>query len=125
MDKGYTQQADAEKSIILEDGKPVLIAERNGELFCMKFCRNVEHSLSAVSIKVWHERLAHQNVEYIRDILKRNNIKFIDDWNRYICEGCAYGKQCRASHRMNPIKAEKCLDMVHVDLGEMNELSLG
>ena len=30
LDKGYTQIADAEKSIILEDGEPVLIAERCG-----------------------------------------------------------------------------------------------
>ncbi|KAK5638228.1 hypothetical protein RI129_012523 [Pyrocoelia pectoralis] len=53
------------------------------------------YGLSAVSIKLWHERLAHQNVrlKYVRDVLKRNNIKFIDDWNDYVCEGCIYGKQ--------------------------------
>ena len=125
LDKGYTQQADAKISKILENGKTVLIAERSGGLFRMKVCQEQECSLTAVSIKVWHERLAHQNVGYIKDILKRNNITYIDDWNGYVCEGCAYGKQCRVSHRLNSIIAKECLDIVHVDLGEMNEYSLG
>lgn len=125
LDKGYTQQADAKISKILENGKPVLIAERSGGLFRMKIRRDKEYSLSAVSIKVWHERLAHQNVGYIRDILKKNGIAYIDDWNGYVCEGCAYGKQCRATHRLNPVIAKNCLDVIHVDLGEMNESSLG
>lgn len=125
LDLGYKQEADAEKSVILEKDKPVLIADRRGSLFKMKFRREIEYGLSAVSIKTWHERLAHQNVGYVRDILKRNNIKFIDDWNGYVCEGCAYGKQCRVSHKINPVVATNCLDVVHVDLGEMNQHSLG
>ena len=79
LDKGYTQIADAEKSIILKNGEPVLIAERSGGLFRMKFCRSTEHSLTTVPVKIWHERFAHQNVQHVRDILKRNNIKYIDD----------------------------------------------
>ena len=58
--------------------------------------------------------------------MKRNNIKYIDDRNGYVCEGCgAYGKQCRTSHPTNTVVAKRCLDVVHVDLGEMNEPSLG
>lgn len=125
LDKGYKQEADANRSVILENNNPVLIGERIGGLFRMKFNKVNEHCLSAISIKVWHERLAHQNVAYVRGILNKNNIKYIDDWEGYVCEGCAYGKQCRVSHKANPTVAEQCLDVIHVDLGEMNERSLG
>ena len=89
----------------------------------MKFGQVEEHCLAAVNVKVWHELLAHQNIAYIRNILIRNNIKFIDGWEGYVCEGCAYRKQC-TSHRTNRTVAEQCLDLVHVDLDEMNEPSL-
>lgn len=79
LDNGYKQEAEANASKILENGKTVLIAERSGGLFRMKFSKNAEYSLSAVSIKIWHERLAHQNIGYVRDILKRNKIACIDD----------------------------------------------
>lgn len=49
-DKAYTQYTNTEKSIILKNDKPVLIAKRHGDLFQIKFCRNTKHSLSAVSI---------------------------------------------------------------------------
>lgn len=125
LDKGYEEHATLEKSIIMENNNPVLMSDRDGGLFKMRFKEMQEYNLSAVSIKVWHERLAHQNVEYVRKILKKNNVKFVDDWNNYFCTGCAYGKQCRISHKINPIVSENCLDLIHVDLGEMNELSLG
>lgn len=111
LDKGYTQQANAEKSIILENGKPVLIAERSGRQFLMKFLKDKAHNLSAVSVKVWHNRLAHQNIQYVKDILNNNNIKYLNDWNDSICEGCIYGKQCRTNHPTNPTKAKNCLDL--------------
>ncbi|CAB3251284.1 unnamed protein product [Arctia plantaginis] len=82
-------------------------------------------SLMVQSIKVWHERLAHQNVKYVRDILKRKGIKYVDDWNNYVCTGCSYGKQHRSSHPNNPKTAQQPLDLVHVDTGEMNIRSLG
>lgn len=125
LDKGYTQQANASQSVILENNNPVLIADRTKGLFRMRVSKNEDQCLTAVSIKDWHKRLAHQNVTYVRDILKRNNIKFIDDWNGYVCEGCAYGKQCRTTHKTNPNTATECLDVIHVDLGEMNDFSLG
>ena len=104
--KGYTSRTDADKSEIFEHGKPVIVAERNGGLFRMKFERKVEQALSAVSIKTWHERLAHQNVRYVRDILKKNNISYVDEWNGYVCEGCIYGKQCQLSHQANTVTAK-------------------
>lgn len=59
LDAGYEQFATANKSVILKNKNPVLMSERKGGLFLMKFQQIIEHGLSAVSIKVWHERLAH------------------------------------------------------------------
>jgi len=78
--------------------------------------------LLTASIKIWYERLAHQNVKYVRDILNKNGIKFVDDWNDYVCAGCVYGKQHRTSHPVNSKVAAGLL--VHVDLCEMNIKSL-
>lgn len=125
LDKGYTQSATAEESVIMEQGKPVLIAKRTGGLFYMMFREMEEYSLPVVSLKLWHERLAHQNVRHVKDILKKNKIKYIDDWEDHICKGCVYGKQHKVSHPTNNIVAKNPLDRVHVDLGEMNVRSLG
>lgn len=81
--------------------------------------------LMTFSIKTWHERLAHQNVQYVRKILNKHSIKYIDDWNNYVCEGCVYGKQHRISHPLNTKVATEVLELIHVDLCEMNTTSLG
>lgn len=128
LDKGYVQTADAGKSTFktLDKKETVAIAKRDGNLYKMMF-RQEESSkcLLTASIKTWHERLAHQNVKYVRDILNKNGIKYIDDWNNYVCTGCVYGKQHRISHPKNPKVAENPLDLVHVDLCDMNVKSLG
>lgn len=127
LDKGHVQKANGKESIFysLDGRKIVAMAKRKGNLYKMILRREEETSLMVQSIKVWHERLAHQNVKYVRDILKRKEIKYIDDWNDYVCTGCAYGKQHRSSHPTNPKTAQQPLDLVHVDTGEMNIPSLG
>ena len=87
LDKGFEEHSNAKQSVITENGKVILISERIGGLFKLKVTEESEYNLSAVSIKIWHERLAHQNVQYVRDILKKNNISYIDDWNEYVCVG--------------------------------------
>lgn len=127
LDKGHVQKANGNESTFFDqDGKEIVaIAKRKGNLFKMMLRREEETGLMVQSIKVWHERLAHQNVKYVRDILKRKGIKYVDDWNNYVCTGCSYGKQHRSSHPNNPETAQQPLDLVHVDTGEMNIPSLG
>ncbi|CAB3236802.1 unnamed protein product [Arctia plantaginis] len=127
LDKGYVQKANVKESTFYSlDGREIVaIARRKGNLFKMMLRREEETSLMVQSIKVWHERLAHQNVKYVKDILKRKGIKYVDDWNNYECTGCSYGKQHRSSHPNNPKTAQQTLDLVHVDTGEMNIRSLG
>lgn len=128
LDKGFIQCANAEQSVYkLADGnETVAIAEREDKLYTMLF-RNekVNKCLMTTSIKAWHEKLAHQNIKYVRDILKKSGVKYIDDWNDYVCPGCVYGKQHRVSHPRNEKVSTSTLELIHVDLCEMNIPSLG
>jgi len=128
VDKGYIQTANAKHFVFktLNKKETVAVANRDGNLYRMMFRREKsDMCLLTTSIKTWHEKLAHQNVKYVRDILNKNGIKFIDDWNDYVCAGCVYGKQHRTSHPVNSKIAAGLLDLIHVDLCEMNIKSLG
>lgn len=126
LDKGYTQSANATQSVFKFNGESVVVAEREDDLFKMMLrVDQPEMCLVTTGLKVWHERLAHQNVRYVKEFLKDNNIQYIDDWDNHICSGCVYGKQHNVSHPLNPKVAENVLDVIHVDLCEMNMRSLG
>lgn len=60
---------------------------------------NIEKYVT-MSIKQWHEKLA-QPKRLVRITMKKNNIKYIDDWKYIVCKGCNYGKQHRISHLGN------------------------
>ena len=128
MDRGHIETCNKDVSIIKSsDNQTVLtMAQREGNLYRVNLrLPSMNTSLIATLIVIWHERLAHQNLKYVKDILDRNNIKYIDDWNNRVCEGCIYGKQHRISHPKNEKVAAQSLDLVHVDLGEMNVTSIG
>ena len=148
LDKGYIQMSDAVQSIFkTADGSEIVsVAVRDGDLFRMVFKEDRKSSsrinsesklqieenfkksnscLIAKSLKIWHEKLAHQNIKQVREILDRNNIKYINDWENYVCAGCVFGKQHRVSHPENLKVAKQTLDIIHVDLCEMNIKSLG
>lgn len=128
LDKGFQQEADSKVSKFVDPktGKTVVMAKREGNLFKMLLRREENTDCTFImSIRTWHERLAHQNIKYVRNILKSQGLKYIDDWDDYVCEGCAYGKQTRTSHPANPKTAENPLDLVHVDMGHVSEPSLG
>lgn len=75
LNKGYVQTANANQSIFktLDEKETVAIAKQDGNLNKMMFRREkFENCLISTSIKTWHERLAHQNVKYVRNILKRS-----------------------------------------------------
>lgn len=121
------QTATADQSIFMtfNNKEIVAIAKRKGNLYKMIFRQEKSAScMLTVSVKTWHERLAHQNVKYVRDFLKKNSIKYVDDWDNYVCEGCIYGKHYRISHSTNNKIASKPLDLIHVHLCEMNTKSL-
>lgn len=128
LDKGFQQKADHKTSKFVnpKTNEVAVMAEREGNLFKMLLRKEkkVEYTF-ITSIRTWHERLAHQNIRYVRNILKSQNVKYVDDWDGTNCTGCTYGKQHRISHPANLKKAEQPLDLVHVDMGHMDVPSLG
>lgn len=128
LDKGYEHTENAQRSTFKDSttGETVAIAEREGKLFKMKFRQDTsEVCMLTLSLRQWHEKLAHQNVKHVKEILNDKKIKYIDDWNGYVCPGCVFGKQHRVSHPIDNKVASNPLDLIHVDLCEMNIRSLG
>lgn len=126
LDQGHEMKSDKDKAEFMRDGKTVGLSRRRGNLFEMMVRRKEQApGMAAISIRTWHERMAHQNVQYVRDVLKRRGIKFVDDWGKYCCTGCEYGKARCKSHPRNEWKAKEPLELVHVDMGEMRDPSLG
>lgn len=47
----------------------------------MKFRKSeINTCVLTTSIRIWHEKLANQNIKYVRDILNKNGGEYVDDW---------------------------------------------
>lgn len=110
------------------DNNTVVLGQRHGNLtiICIKVLV-AEAKLATKensSIQLWHEKLAHQNIEQIRNILKINNIKFTDD--SFECDACVFGKQHRSSFQARETLSSKCGQLIHADVcGPMQVESIG
>ena len=134
LDKGYTMKSDSNKCMFFKDRNLVVVGFRESGLFEVKMkvikpdqtkIVNYAAKNDLKSLTLWHQRLVHQNIVQVKDILKRNNIKFTDDLAG-VCEGCCYGKQHRVSHKSSSNRATCKAELLHVDLcGPMEQLSVG
>ena len=78
------------------------------------------------SLKYWHARLAHQNVNQVKKILMENDIKWIKEDKQFFCEACTQGKQHREPFPNSLTKCTEVGALVHVDLcGRMEAQSIG
>lgn len=65
----------------------VAIAKRNNDLFelALKVIEPTNNESTAhvamktLTIQMWHDRLGHPNVTYVRNVLRKNNTQFIDE----------------------------------------------
>lgn len=117
-DNGHTSQADSQEFILLDGDTVVAVGVQRGNMYKMlnKVIEpTVEDSMANVAVannslhRVWHERLGHQNLVYVRSFLKSNNIDFIDE--NFDCDGCAYGKQHRLSFSLRVEKSTECSEI--------------
>ena len=87
-------------------------------------------STSDTSEEIWHQRYGHlslKNLRLLRDQKLVKGLNFQSDDHFEVCEGCAQGKQIRATFPREPAtRAKDVLDLVHSDVcGPMEETSLG
>lgn len=131
LDKGFKMVSDSETCKFMKNGKIFAVATRKAKLFEMLF--EVDESMLAIigvsskleKITTWHERLGHQNIAHVRNVLKRYEVPFIDEEN-FFCEACVMGKQHRLSHSLSSSRETKPGGLIHMDLcGPMEKTSLG
>lgn len=129
LDKGYRFVSDKEKGeFINKKGQTCARATRDGKLYKMNF-QTCGYANAAVvqkkSLKVWHEKLAHQNIRQVKRMLNKNNIKY-DETEEFTCEPCIKGKQHRLPFGTSSSKTSKTCEIIHADVcGPMEESSLG
>lgn len=82
-----------------KSGETVALGVRETGLFRMLFRTKDAESMSTAfkceSIRVWQQRLAHQNIAYVKRFLQQRSIQYTDE--QFQCEPCILGKHHRLS----------------------------
>ncbi|KMQ85367.1 retrovirus-related pol polyprotein from transposon tnt 1-94 [Lasius niger] len=127
VNKGYSMKADINKCEFVKGNKVGAIATRDEKFYILDFkCESSNHVSANVgySLKDWHEKMAHQNFECVKDILKKTNIKFSGKANT--CTECLKGKQHRLPFQRSESSTSKVGELVHADVcGPIEEASIG
>lgn len=110
--------------------KVCAVANRNGDnMYYMDVrykCENANIAqVESSSLKEWHKRLAHQNMQYVRNVLKNNNIP-VKDVADVQCENCLEGKIHRLPFSDSESKTTRPCELIHADTcGPMEGPSVG
>lgn len=141
LDKGYFMSSDNSSCKFFDKyGNIRAQALRQNKLYKMQFKKemyenkieneltnNISECMTVKNIEnleTWHHRLAHQNIKYIKDFLKKMNVEYIN--NEFICEYCLSGKQHKLKFQHSESRATVPLELVHADVcGPMETPSLG
>lgn len=88
-----------------------------------------EANISAISLKVWHERLGHANLKTLKDMIKKgcvNGVK-LTDTDDFFCDAYQIGKSHRQAFKQQGEKRiPKPGEFFHTDVcGPMSTESLG
>ncbi|KAF9405755.1 hypothetical protein HW555_013634 [Spodoptera exigua] len=94
-DKGYVIVTDDNSCKFYKNNKVCAIAKRVGSSYYLELRYKNKMANVAKNVKTtlqeWHERLAHQNYEYVRKVLSKNNID-VKETSVTKCESCLQGK---------------------------------
>lgn len=129
VESGRKVLMDDKQCKVVSNGVVVAVGARVKGLYkmCFKVLNDSESAYIAVqkdSIKLWHERFAHQNIAHVKQILKKNKIDF-NDFD-YVCEACIYGKHHRDSFKSSENRAKQCGELIHTDVcGPFQNVSFG
>ncbi|KAL4119480.1 hypothetical protein QTP88_012287 [Uroleucon formosanum] len=77
-------------------------------------------------LQVWHERLGHQNIQYVRNCLAKHNIDYSAEDNQFVCSDCIIGKQHRQSFNKSETEYFNVGDLIYADIcGPMQKDPIG
>jgi len=130
--KGYVIVRDDKQTVFYKNGNEEgPRAEYRDGLYFMEFRYiNNSHAYSTRTAKLWHERLSHINIGYLRDTIKKNaatGIQLSELNQEFPCHNCQVGKATRKPfptvERSSNVKPG---EIIHADLsGKMPVASLG
>lgn len=129
LDKGLEMQS-TNIACKTKDGRVIATGVRKGKMYVIKFNVNKPSMLgwrqhppealttSTVTLKDWHEKLAHQNFRHVRRILDKFQIPVKNKKNPF-CEACAVGKMHRLPFLETNSKTQSIREIIHADLCDL------
>lgn len=120
--QGYKIVKKNRDALIYKDNEIVLCASlQSNNLYelKMKTLQNpVCNVVQKLDLRTWHERLGHLNVKEIQKMCKNNVITGVDlsDCDKFVCEGCAYGKHARQPFKKSSRGPQQPGDVVYSDV---------
>ncbi|CAH0718942.1 unnamed protein product, partial [Brenthis ino] len=128
LDKGYKLESTATECQFIKNNSVYAIAKRHGKMYTMLFkkpdaCAMVGKVMS--NLREWHTKLAHQDINQVKSILMKQNIKFKNS-KEETCLPCLKGKQHKFPFPLSTHRATKPGEVIHIDIGgPIEETSLG
>lgn len=126
-ERGYVVKMDNNLCKFYKENTVCAVASRNGDMYYMEVRYKYEMANTTEvksGLKEWHEKLAHQNLQYVREVLKNNNIEVKD--LDFKCESCLEGKIHRLPFSASENKTSKPCELIHADTcGPMEVPSVG
>lgn len=132
--KGYTIIKKHPNALIYKADKVVMSASiTENNLYKLKIETVVPDTCNVVQsdqgdIKKWHERLGHINLKEIKNMSANSVVEGLTVNNKqkdFVCEACAYGKQCRFSFHKSMRAELQPGDLVYSDVcGPMSHSSV-
>lgn len=121
LDKGCIMHATEEMCVFKRDGRIIAMGLRQTTLYRMMIRTNITEQYANVAVKqnirLWHERLVHQNIAQVKSFLNKNCIEFIDEKN-FQCQACIMGKHHRLPFTRRNSVSFSCGEILHTDVCE-------
>lgn len=131
-DRGYFIHMNKDKCIFkkTDNKQPTAVANRKDKLYIMEF-RYKKSDMAYVgkvndNLLEWHSKMGHQDIEQVKNILKRSDINVSPDSSESTCEDCLKGKLHKQPFPISEVRGQRPGEILHMDLcGPMEVGSLG
>ena len=127
VNKGYYILTQGDLCKFYKENILCAVANREGNMYYLQIrYKNSSANVTEVNdVNVWHEKLAHQNMQYVKTVLANNNIKVKND-SFEKCQACLEGKIHRLPFSTSDTKTTRTCELIHADTcGPMEEPSVG
>lgn len=129
LDKGYQLMSNSTESQFIKNNSVHAVAKRHGKMYVMLFRKQDCYAMVGKvmsDLKEWHAKLSHQDINQVKDILRKYEIKVESIGEEETCVACLKGKQHKFPFPSSSHRALKPGEILHMDIGgPVEEMSLG